>query len=195
MAVNASDCSTKARRSSRSEAVFLTLAPREELSSSFKSAAGRQCETGRQMCRKNGSPPVMQLGGGDQAPVTSRGTLWLSLANEMWAELPLWILGQRRKSQNAKKCHFSILSSPLAVPRKEWGESPDPSQKSSDLESSPPSQLILHEPKGKDLPLCYLSSHSRPGLASHTARDIDCWEQAKQTQGNHERIQTRVNEA
>lgn len=56
MAVKASDCSTKARSSSKSEAVFLMLAPREELSSSFKSAAGRQCEPGRQMCRKNGSP-------------------------------------------------------------------------------------------------------------------------------------------
>lgn len=155
---------------------------------------GDSARLGDRCAERTEAPPVMQLGGGDQAPVTSRGTLWLSLANEMWAELPLWILGQRRKSQNAKKCHFSILS-PLAVPRKEWGESPDPSQKSSDLESSPPSQLILHEPKGKDLPLCYLSSHSRPGLASHTAWDIDCWEQAKQTQGKHERIQRRVNEA
>lgn len=193
MAVKASDCGTKARSSSKSEAVFLMLAPREELSSSFKPAAGRQCETGRQMCRKNGSP----------GRATGRG--WPGSGHFQGNFVTIsgqWDVSKATFVTEESECQvmsilYSLLTFSSAQERGGGSQNrfPDPSQKISDLESSPPSQFILNEPKGKDVPLCYLSSHSRSDLASHTARDIDCWEQAKQTQGNHERIQTRVNEA
>lgn len=192
---NASDFSTKARSSSKSKAVFLMLAPREELRSSFKSAAGRQCKTGRQMCRKNRSP-------GD---ATGRG--WpgsghfqgnFMTISGLWDVSRATFVNSRSETEDSE-CQemFSILSSPLAVPGKSGGSQnrlPDPSQKSSDLE-----RVHLHlssfpmSPKGRTVTLCYLSSHSGSDLASHTAWDIDCSEQAKQTQGNHERIQMRVN--